>query len=316
MATVTKLKAAVNNKNLPILGEDGNLYNYYYGRFVDKITKQGYLPTAEEQNALNVFINNGIDNGWIDSVAYLLPFIGNQAYPKAGIVPLIDNMSDYVISENSVSADDFIYQNDGRIKHYTNGGHERFGLGFMSNQLGFSDAYSLYANIHYDSGDEEGGACNQIFTVYNNEGTNKAVFYCRKGMDTHGSSTENRIIFAIKIADLESTDIYYFNQSSVSVDNLPYNFDMFYSRYNDNDNVVKYKKYFKGGQYTTGIFSTGDSSNPIGYATGEYCIGGTNSQGYVSKQNIMAVFFPNLVNEVVLNAFTSAVAALNTALGR
>ena len=109
MATVTKLKAAVNNKNLPILGEDGNLYNYYVGRWMNKVNALGYSPSSTEINALNAFVQNGIDNGWIDKAVYLLPFVGSETIPLAGMIPLIDNVADYEPSVESMQTTDFEY---------------------------------------------------------------------------------------------------------------------------------------------------------------------------------------------------------------
>lgn len=97
--TVTKLKAEVFNKELPVLLEDGTITNYYFGQFLNTIAKYGYTPTTAEKNALSAFIKNGIDNGWIDDVYYCLPFIGDSNNPNAGIVPLIDNLDDYKMTE-------------------------------------------------------------------------------------------------------------------------------------------------------------------------------------------------------------------------
>jgi hypothetical protein len=316
MATVTKLKAAVNNKNLPILGEDGNLYNYFYGRFYNKIVEQGYIPTEGEKAALNAFLNDGVNNGWLDAVAYLIPFIGDENHPKAGIVPLVDNMSDYVITENTVHVNSFNYFANGKIKCFTNGNAERYPLGFKSNQLGFSDAYSIYANLSYESGDEVKGLCNNLMTLLSDIGTN-AVYIVRKGYVGESEITsKNSIIFLTRTEDVESASTYEFTQSAVQVDNLPYKFDLFYSKYIDEDSVVKYKKYYKGGSYVNGVYSSGNSSTGMGYAITSYSLGGTRNRGMVSKCNIFAQMFPALINNVVLDSFTSAVATLNTTLGR
>ena len=99
MATVTKLKAAVNNKNLPILGLNGNLYSYYYGNYFNKIVEKGYTPTLSEKEALEAFIQDGVNNGWIDIVDYFLPLIGDSTHLSAATVPLIDNIGNYAMEE-------------------------------------------------------------------------------------------------------------------------------------------------------------------------------------------------------------------------
>lgn len=99
MATVTKLKAAVNNKNLPILTSEGELTNYYVGMYLDKIEETGYSLSVSEKTAINAFIDSAIQNGYINYIQYMLPFIGDSSHSKAGIVPLIDNVDNYEMSE-------------------------------------------------------------------------------------------------------------------------------------------------------------------------------------------------------------------------
>lgn len=98
MATVTKLKSEVFNKNLPVLLPDGGITNYYFGKFVNTITAKGYQLSSAEKNALSAFIESGL-NSWIDYVDYFMPFIGDEDHPNAGTVPLIDNINDYKMEE-------------------------------------------------------------------------------------------------------------------------------------------------------------------------------------------------------------------------
>lgn len=119
MATVTKLKAEVENKNLPILLQDGSVVTYYVGKFVSKLLELGYSLSQDEKGAVEALINSGINNGWIDSVQYLLPFIGDSANPAAGIVPLIDNVADYAMEEYDPThnySSLFEYSGGGKIK--------------------------------------------------------------------------------------------------------------------------------------------------------------------------------------------------------
>ena len=121
MATVTKLKAQVDNINLPILGSDGKLYSYYYGRYFNVITEKGYTPTSGEKAALEAFIQNGIDNGWIDLVKYFLPLIGSADHLVAATVPLIDRVGDYAMAEYD-GTENFSNSFEvvgGKVKYYT-----------------------------------------------------------------------------------------------------------------------------------------------------------------------------------------------------
>jgi hypothetical protein len=123
MATVTKMKAAVINKSLPILGEDGNLYSYYFGRYFNKIVEKGYTPTSREITALSAFIQDGINNGWIDIVKYFLPLIGDSSHLDAAAVPLIDEVGNYEMAEYD-GTEDFsnsfeVNPVSNKIKYYT-----------------------------------------------------------------------------------------------------------------------------------------------------------------------------------------------------
>lgn len=93
--TVTKLKAEVQNNNLPYLTESGSVEQYYVGRYIDALTKVGYTLTTSEKQAVDAFIKSGIDEGWIDGVKYFMPFIGSSSTPKATLVPLVDQVGDY-----------------------------------------------------------------------------------------------------------------------------------------------------------------------------------------------------------------------------
>lgn len=117
MTTVTRLKAEVNNENLPILGNDGQMYhNYYYGRFFNAITDLGYTPTNEEKQAIEEFIADGEANGWIDMVFYFMPFIGDRQHPMTGLVPLIDKVANYDLAVDSVEESAFSYDAQDKIK--------------------------------------------------------------------------------------------------------------------------------------------------------------------------------------------------------
>ena len=93
--TVMKLKARVNNDNLPYLRENGSMDTYCVGRYLDKLAEVGYTPTNAEETAIRTFVNSGIEEGWINKIRYFLPLIGSSAKPDAVRVPLIDKIADY-----------------------------------------------------------------------------------------------------------------------------------------------------------------------------------------------------------------------------
>lgn len=105
MASVTKMKAEVTNRNLPILTPDGEVTNYYYGNFYNKIEGLGYALSVDEKTAVKNFIDSAINNGYIDYIRYMLPFIGDSDHPNAGLVPLIDNVDGYAMREYSGAED-------------------------------------------------------------------------------------------------------------------------------------------------------------------------------------------------------------------
>lgn len=116
-ATVIKLKASVNNPELPVLGYDGNIYDGIVGCYLNKLVECGYTPTNTEKSAISTFIESGKTKGWLNAVQYILPFIGDSDHPFAGCVPLVDVLGNYAMAEYSGSedyADSFDY-NGGKI---------------------------------------------------------------------------------------------------------------------------------------------------------------------------------------------------------
>ena len=120
MGTLIKLKAEVKNTELPVLGSDGKITDYYVGRLRNKIMELGGTVTDAEVNALTALIEDGRTNGWLDKTAYLLPFIGSRDMPFAGAVPLIDKYGNWEMSEyantNEVTENLFAYDSNNRIK--------------------------------------------------------------------------------------------------------------------------------------------------------------------------------------------------------
>lgn len=118
MISVIKLKSLVDNKDLPVLTDDGKITNYYVGCYINKLSELGYTLTPIQITAIETFIQDGITNGWINYIKYFLPFIGNKSNPLTGAVPLIDIIDNYQMSNYTFSEDLsklFIYDLDGYI---------------------------------------------------------------------------------------------------------------------------------------------------------------------------------------------------------
>lgn len=118
MISVVKLKAVVDNKDLPVLTRDGEIVSYYAGAYKNKLMEVGYTPTPAQMTAIGAFIEDGMNNGWIDQIKYFLPFIGNSNVPLSGAVPLIDSIDNYQMSEYTFTEDlskIFVYDSSGQI---------------------------------------------------------------------------------------------------------------------------------------------------------------------------------------------------------
>lgn len=118
MISVVKLKAVVDNKDLPVLTKDGEIVSYYVGAYKNKLMEVGYTPTTAQMTAIGAFIEDGMNNGWIDQIKYFLPFIGNSNVPLSGAVPLIDSIDNYQMSEYTFTEDlskIFVYDSNGEI---------------------------------------------------------------------------------------------------------------------------------------------------------------------------------------------------------
>lgn len=106
--TLITLKDTVIGYDFPVLTKHGIFDNPYIGTFIYNVEKTGYTLTDEQIEALNAFWEAGEQGGWIKSLMYMLPFIGNRNYPKAAAVPLIDKFGggDYLkIVKPSVGID-------------------------------------------------------------------------------------------------------------------------------------------------------------------------------------------------------------------
>lgn len=99
MITITKLRATVNNPDLPVLLPDGSVTNFYVGNYGNIMQENGYTLSSEQVAALEAFIDSGIDSGWIQYVKYFLPCLGSLTHPITGAVPLIDKVGNYAMAE-------------------------------------------------------------------------------------------------------------------------------------------------------------------------------------------------------------------------
>jgi hypothetical protein len=314
MATVTKLKAAVNNKNLPILGEDGNLYNYYVGRYTNKMSELGYTLTTGEKNALNAFVEAGISDGWIDKLVYMMPLIGFNTNPKTGIVPLVDAVADYEITDEEINGDEFVYDLSGKIKSLGGKGMTAYGaipIPVNSGDFEVDNCWSLYFNTNLISEDittENYGIINRLQSRTNQ---NTAIFMRKGG---------NSIMFerSMKIEGEEHSQAMGF-LFEPSEENIPCQLGLFYSIYKSNG-----EKYYKGYSIRKGNNSPeGNRMNATNFSPDfpsdvmDYTISGASDYSRLRIPiNIMAFFKPQQLTESDIYSFNQAVFSLTTALGR
>ena len=309
MATVTKLKAAVNNKNLPILGEDGNIYNYYVGRYIKKMSELGYTLTSTELQAVNTFVNAGISDGWIDKVAYFMPFIGTETTPLQGMVPLIDSISDYELAVNSVGTI-FSFEN-GKIKSF-GGSSNCIGITKIpvtNFDLGTPDAFSIFINVNYlaANGDEEKTVKGTF--AYANDSENIARFSMRKGRS--GSAPANSMNVGRRLdGQSEITFIGISGTSYIEDAQL----GIFAAIYNNPNDSINRKLYAITKGDNTPTFETSSIIN-VAMPKCTYVIGG-NVRSMTTVTNCMAFLKPHNITEFDMYNFNQAVFALTTALGR
>lgn len=307
MATVTKLKAAVNNKNLPILGDDGNLYNYYVGTWLNKIRNLGYAPSAGEISALNTLIVSGINDGWINKVLYFIPLIGSQSNPLTGLVPLIDNVADYELAETSVDSDAFSYL-DGKIIGYGNPSLStpiRLNIPVTTGDIA-DIGFSTYANVKVTAEEYASPFIRPLLSAYPSGEGASLIWTVRL-------DASNRYQMSVRATEEGELTI-------ATLDAVPSSgqFGLFFARYYDSvGQVNRAKKYFikKGASSPYANDMAGITTESIVNTTPyRYCLGGYQ----VTKAivNMCAIIEPNSLTASDMLAFNQAVFALTTALGR
>jgi hypothetical protein len=320
MATVTKLKAAVNNKNLPILGEDGNLYNYYYGRWINKVSEFGYAPRVDVKNALNAFVESGINNGWIDRISYFLPFVGSQTNPKAGFVPLIDNLSsNYEINEYDETdaniALSFSYDSNGNIISYG----ATPGVGEYKTPIVINLPFLKYKGISVltEMKDFENIDANNFLGnyVYIDNETRTGMMGFRKSLPApSGAQFVHRHTPSDESLD---TQVSIGNELIAGSTNVVFGISYFYDASNTKRQVrfciadgVEKLSIIKTSTIEFSDLSSISNSMIFG-------IGADNlKKVFHGKMKSFIIFDPNDITKDVMNSMITAMSTLNTALGR
>jgi hypothetical protein len=315
MATVTRLKAEVDNKNLPIIGDDGNLYNYYYGRFFSKMYELGYTISAAEKNALNAFIEDGVDNGWIEKVKYLLPFIGSESTPLTGLVPLIDNIADYELAVSSVDSKLFSYST-GKITCLggrNDNANVNAKLPIKTSQMGYQ-GLPIFINANIAS-DTIAGFHGVISYALDSNANNLQRFVFCKGIKSSDSS--QYFYYGMNIGG-PSTDTQYRAILGASFSNAC-QVGLCFGRYIDGNNAdMMVRHIFIKGSSSALNYVKESSDDAVPTAPCDIYIGSNDNLPWVLdlKINIMAFFDFTNITKGDLDAFNRAVFTLTTALGR
>ena len=301
MATVTKLKAEITNINLPILGDDGNIYNYYVGKYTNKMLELGVSLTTDETSALNVFIENGINNGWIDKVMYFMPFIGRETKPLSGLVPLIDKVGgDYTPSVDTVASKNFLYSN-GKI----------IGLGDNVNDV---DKIDLPVNPNLV--DKSSG----FYFNLTKRVTNFSTGYI---LTRYGEVTLQGIRFNLQHPD-EGFQFYRYYDSSELLGGVVINLNLgeqiglLHGYYTKQDGLQTFKKYAILKNAIAPFDTNMRAVESLPYDSGgTICLSGRLYQGYFKNTvNVAALFNLEELTSNDMYFFNQAVFTLTTALGK
>lgn len=139
MTTVTRLKAEINNPNLPILLlESGEVTeNYYLGRYLNAVFENGGTLSAAERTAVEDFFDSITD---ANTYLQIYAFIGDA---KAACVPLIDNLHNYEpihLMNNAVPLESMFHVDTttGRIDGATGSANDALITSFCLNDIDVS----------------------------------------------------------------------------------------------------------------------------------------------------------------------------------
>lgn len=314
MATVTKLKAAVNNQNLPILGSNGNLYNYYCGRYINKLDDLGVALTSSEAEAINAFINNGIENGWIEYIKYFLPFIGDNINPLSGIVPIIDKINNYEILPSSIDSNLFAYDVSGRIVSFGHPSAPNRAVYLPIKSSDMNNGASIFFNKTYKAEED-----------VQQPGTNSLIIH---SVLPEPNSSKTRFGFGMAKIDVDNylrIDNTY--RSTVEGDvvhqymagtdlSAGQQLGFYYARYLDGNDNFKKKYYIitKGSASPSFKDMNGSSSPDVCYNNDNFTLGFTTLSNKYSINCLGVIDISATVG--IMYSFNQAVFALTTALGR
>lgn len=302
--TVTKLKAEVFNKELPVLLEDGTVSNYYLGQFLNTIAKYGYTPTTAEKNALAAFIESGIDNGWIDDVYYCLPFIGDSDNPNAGIVPLIDNLDGYKMAEYD-GTEDFsdMFQFDANT-HKILSMHNSSTTKHIKTPLEYSKDKGIGLLIRSAFSTANTNLNKFVYTdVINDGGTSK---YLRMSYNYQSERT----LFVISNSSSNNQSITSFEQQIGNAISASKDLSLFVTLLKNSDTIAERYGYDNG--VSKSINSAGSVLQFTDLNYGKFNVGQRLDTTYLK---VLLLVNPNIPEEKAMQLFDD-VAILTTALGR
>lgn len=324
MATVTRLKAEVNNKNLPILGEDGNLYSYYFGRYFNKIVEKGYTPTPSEKTALEAFIKDGIDNGWIGIVKYFLPLIGDSSHLDAAAVPLIDEVGNYAMVEYD-GTEDFsnmfeVNPVNGKIKYYTKVGTTTTYIKSPCTIASMNGGISFYGYIPTPFVD--GGSYIDYYASVKETALDRAVLGVRYRETSPLKGHQIMYLADTSASEMTPFTIYY--PSTESIENLNAQgkpLIVNYAFYKDNGVVKRLRNYIDADGNNN--FVNGNPDNPITYpdysssiSKLSFCNLAFGGEVPTQRFGCLGILNAPLVTRSLAETLNNAVFTLMTALGK
>lgn len=302
MATVTKLKAEITNINLPILGNDGNIYNYYVGKYINKMFELGVSLTTDEISTLNAFIENGINNGWIDKVMYFMPFIGDENIPLSGLIPLIDKVGgNYIPPVDTISSTSFLYSN-GKIIGLGNNNDlvERIDLPVSSDII--DKCCGFYFNLKKRVTNFSRGF---IFARFSGEQFFQGIRFKNQDYDSGFQTVRN-----------------YDSSERIGIINIELSLGeeigVMQGFYTKQDGLQTFKKYAILKNATAPfVADMGATDSTPYYVGGTICLSGRLYQGYFKNTvNVAALFNLEELTSNDMYSFNQAVFALTTALGK
>lgn len=310
MATVTRLKAEVDNKNLQVLLPDGNVTSYYAGRFINRLSEMGYAISQTEKSAIEAFVNSGLSNGWIEDVQYFLPFIGDSVHASAGIVPLIDNIDNYKMLEFDAERDYstlFEFDVNGKIKSLHAQSNSVQGIKTPVNYALQNRGASFICNVRFG----DFSAFTYLFRGENDVEYNSTTNYVRGRFQ---SGTE---AFRLQKTSSINLSITVIDSAIGAAKAAGVNLNMSYRSFKEEDNT------FKGGAFveygSTKVYREPATISNEGFTTGwvdldygKYIVGQAFNLHYLKA----FAFINPIITQSRLERLSTDIKTLVTALGR